>query len=167
MKDYENYIVYEDGRIFSKRFKKFITPKKNWDGYERIQIWKNNSCKFIGIHRVVAETFIPNPDNKPFVNHKNGIKNDNRVENLEWCTQKENIKHSFENGMSTPTPKNWKLLSKSVEQYDLNNNYIQTFPSLMEVERTLGIPHASISYACKHGGRAKQWKWKYAKTSND
>ena len=67
-----NYLVSENGEIFSKRFNKKLTPKVNWDGYFRIQIWKNNKCKFVSWHRVVAETFIPNPNNLPCVNHKDG-----------------------------------------------------------------------------------------------
>jgi hypothetical protein len=76
----ENYIVYRDGRIFSKRYNKFLIPKKNWDEYLRIQIWKNNSCKMIAWHKVIAETFLPNPNNYTIINHKDGNKQNNHVD---------------------------------------------------------------------------------------
>ena len=116
-------------------------------------------------HRVVAETFIPNPENKPFINHKNGVKSDNRIENLEWCTQKENILHAFKTGLSK-SQTNGKL-SKEIGQYDVQGNFIMVYPSTMEIERTLKIHHSRISYACKHGSVAGGYKWKYSKTSND
>lgn len=162
-----NYMVDENGNVFSKRRNKILSPKINRDGYLRIQIWNKNKCEFVGIHRLIAETFIPNPENKPFINHKNGDKQNNRVENLEWCTQKENIQHSLKMGLSKPSPRNWKRLSKPVDQFDLNGNYIKTFPSQIEVERQLGISHTNISYACRHNGRAGQFKWKFSGTSND
>ena len=69
------------------------------NGYERIQLHKNNKCKRYKMHRLVAQAFISNPEKKPYVNHKNGIKNDNRVINLEWCTQSENILHAYKTGL--------------------------------------------------------------------
>ena len=69
-------------------------------GYSICTLYKNSiGTKRIRIHRLVAEAFIPNPDNKPCVNHINGIKNDNRIENLEWCTYSENIQHAYDNGL--------------------------------------------------------------------
>ena len=168
MKEYKNYLIYEDGRIYSKRYKKFLTPKKNWDGYHRIQIWENNKCHMVGWHRIIAETFIPNPDNKPFVNHKNGIKTDNRVENLEWVTQKENIKHAWQNGLSKSQMNNYKT-SKKIDCYDLFLNFIKTYSQTMEIERELGIKHSNVSYSCKNKTCVnKSYYFKYHnETSND
>lgn len=81
------------GRIFVGKINRF--------GYMSINISVNNSKKHYTIHRLVAQTFIPNPENKPQVNHINGIKTDNRVENLEWCTSKENSIHAWKNGLMT------------------------------------------------------------------
>ena len=147
---------------------KILTPKRNWDGYLRIQLWRNQKAKFVAIHRLVAESFIVNEDDKPFVNHINGIKDDNRVGNLEWVTQKENIIHAWGTGLAKQRLNS--KLSKAVDQFDLEGNYIETFPSTMEVERKLGINHVNISYACKEGGMKRTsggYKWRYVEVMSN
>ena len=76
-----------------KRKEKILKPYKGSSGYEHIILYKEKSKKTFDLHRLVASSFIPNPENKKEVNHKNGIKTDNRVKNLEWVTRSENLIH--------------------------------------------------------------------------
>lgn len=90
-------VVSKTGIVFERPYKGrtiSLNPKKT--GYCQVDFRNKKGCY---IHRLVAETFIPNPENKPCVNHINGIKSDNRIENLEWCTHKENITHAINTGL--------------------------------------------------------------------
>ena len=102
IKDYENYLVSDQGRVFNFKFKKFLKPLKNQYGYFRVNLWKNGIVKTHRIHRLVALAFIPNMFGKRTVNHIDGIKTNNYVENLEWATDKENNQHAWGNGLQKP-----------------------------------------------------------------
>lgn len=150
------YAVNERGEIYSLRKGRTLTPKANYDGYLRIQLWSANQCEYVSIHRLIAETFIPNPHNKPFVNHIDGNKKNNDVENLEWCTQKENIAHAWEKGLSH---RPFNTCGKPVKQIDLKGKIVAQFASMMEAERVTGIPHSNISQAIARKGTAGGHRW--------
>lgn len=118
-------------------------------GYMRVRI----KGKHYKIHRLVAETFIPNPENKREVNHKDGNKLNNRADNLEWATRSENQKHAYKLGLQKPSEKQKQAVSKwnkehrikKVYQYDKNNNLIATYNSQQEASMVLGVKTSTIS----------------------
>jgi hypothetical protein len=87
---YPNYLIYEDGRVYSKYCNKFMKPWINHENYYNIELTNEKGKKTFKHHRLIAIHFIPNPENKPQVDHKNRITKDNRIENLRWATQCEN-----------------------------------------------------------------------------
>ena len=78
---YENYIIYEDGKIYNQNTKKFLKGYSRVDGYINTCLHKDGKPKFMSLHRLIALSFIPNPHNKPFIDHINRIRDDNRIEN--------------------------------------------------------------------------------------
>jgi hypothetical protein len=148
IKYFPNYYCDINGNVFSKK-KKLKQSKRN--GYLCVSLCHKGLCKSINVHRIIAETFIPNPYNKKQVNHINGIKTDNRVENLEWVSHSENMIHAITNGLFLPPQKNRLDLSKEVYQYDLQGKFIAKFPSCNEASRLTGISQRHIS-SCARGG---------------
>jgi hypothetical protein len=105
------------------------------------EIWK----EYFSVHRLVAKSFIPNPHNLPQVNHKNGIKHDNQIENLEWCDASHNQKHAVDLGLSKPNKGADCYNAKAVVMKTLNGIKLKAFPTIIEAANELRISRHSIS----------------------
>ena len=133
-----------------------------WYAVVTLYIWWRAGKKNKKVHRLVAETFIPKIEWKEFINHKNGIPTDNNVENLERCTQLENVHHSIY--VLGKSPDRWDKSCKWVIQYDLNLNHIKTRKSQADACRYYWLHTGSMSN-CVHW-RVKQYWWYIRKIEN-
>lgn len=156
--------IKENGDVFIKGTGKIITPKNNGNGYLRIYIPQLKK-RFL-LHRLVATAYLPNPDNKPQVNHIDGNKHNNSVNNLEWCTGRENMSHFYKkmNGKSVKVDNYcsaYRTGKKTiVSKYFGNENTVygrivkycgENDLTIMALEKMCGLSNGSVS------------KWKYGK----
>lgn len=151
----------------SPRKMKIINPVIDKDGYLRASLYKNGISKNRHIHRLVAEAFIPNPNNLPQVNHKDEDKKNNCTDNLEWCTNYYNSNYGSRNITISEKMKgknvNCPSLSKRVAQYTKDGRLIAIYPSSMEAYRQTGCDSSWIIKCCKGTvAYAKGYIWRYA-----
>ena len=157
--DVRRISYYDKGNTAKHKLPFLLKQRYDKDGYKRITLQNRCVAKNKFVHRLVAEAFIPNPENKPQVNHIDGNKSNNNVENLEWVTQSENRLHCLK--YLNPQLKNNKN-SKKVIQYSEDNKILNEFPSAKEASRVLHISQGHISEVCR--GEKKTYKgyiWKY------
>ena len=171
---YEDYLIYPDGKVFSTKSNKFLKPNITPQGYKSVELFNNNGSKRLLIHRLVAQAFIPNPNNYPQVNHIDENPSNNAVTNLEWCTAKYNMnygngakKRHLKIDYTKPifkeiARKNGKKVSIPVLQIDKTGNVINRFNSIKDAERNLGITNSHICECCKGKRKTSNgFVWKY------
>ena len=164
----DRVIVYPNG---GKRLRKGreLSQATNVRGYKCVVLCTQNSRKNYMVHRLVAETHVPNPSNLPCINHKDEITTNNNVSNLEWCT------HKYNNNYGNHIRKIAVHFEKPILQFDLNGNFIARYRSTCEAERKTGIKQGSICNVANFAigtSKAKRrylsaggyiWKWELNK----
>ena len=135
--EFDNYAISNLGNIKNIKKGNILTPYLNTNGYLTYTFCQNGVKKTFKLHRLVALYFIDNPNNLPYVNHKDGDKTNNKVENLEWCTAKENDVHARSSGLKNQEK---PIIAKNIE-----TNETLTFKSVTEAGAFLGINKGTIS----------------------
>ena len=148
------YEVSDQGRVKSLKYgnEKILKPGKDIYGYLHVVLYKDGHTKQLLVHRLVAESFIPNPNNLDTVNHKDEVKTNNVASNLEWMSREDNVAYSRP-----------QWAKRSVQMFDKSTGeLLATFPSTREAERVTGINQGNISKCCN--GKLKSaggYVWKY------
>lgn len=126
----------------------------NSKGYVIVPLTTKQKSKFYFVHRLIANAFIPNHENKPYINHKDCNQKNNNIENLEWCTQKENVNHAIKNGRyenvfrvaKTKRPEHNKHLRKNIIQKDLEGNFIKQWNGIIRASKELNLDSRGLSH---------------------
>ena len=166
IKSLKRYVITKHGYQLPV-IQKILKQRTSNCGYKRVELNRNGKGKLYSVHRLVAKTFLKDYNEKLQVNHKNGIKSDNNVLNLEMVTPSENQLHSYRVLKNIPSMKNHfgenHVRAVKIDQYDLKNNFIKTWNSIIDASKQLNIQPTCICNNCK--GRRKSaggYIWKYA-----
>lgn len=186
LSDVPRYSVSSDGRVFDEE-RQLLVPQVSNKGYSQVTLrFGVNNRKTIKVHRLVAELFLDPSSGRSQVNHKSGVKSDNRVENLEWCTHAENVKHAYDNGLMRFDADRLARMSRSrmgkcVGADNTKAKRVlcvttgEVFGSVGDASRKYGIYRSGIARAClppspgnhkrnyagKHPETGEKMVWKY------
>jgi hypothetical protein len=157
------YKIDENGSIYSSRIKKIMKVRKSNSGYMCVVLKKDNKYKGLFIHRLLAINFIDNPLNLEQVNHIDGDKLNNAIENLEWCTRSQNMKHMYDIGLKTYKPLHYKGKfgidhNRSKPVYCVTNG--KTYGSMSEASRDLNLSVSSVYLAIKNKRQTRGFDFK-------
>lgn len=165
IKGYENlYSIDEAGNVFSYRSNRYLKWHDDGKGYQYVELSKNKHRVCKKVHRLVAEHFLPNPNNLPEVNHKDENKMNNSVDNLEWCTTNYNVNYGTRTDRATDTNLNNPNFSKEIIGINKTTEEEIVFPSVREAARFCGdVKRSSNIQACLAGRQksAYGYYWKY------
>lgn len=152
---FENYEISENGKIMNSN-QKILKPRYR-NGYLICCLWKNGKTVYKLVHRLVAKSFIPNPNNYEEVNHMDGNKMNNHYKNLEWCTRKQNMTHANNNNLVVTHP-------RPILQYSMNDEFIREWSGSSEAAKFYKCHRSTFERVCRgenKSGKGFVWKYKY------
>lgn len=141
--EFPNYSISNTGLIRNDKTGKYLKHSPKGTGYDRVCLYKDGKRYYRMVHRLLAIAHIPNPDNLPEIDHINTIRNDNRIENLRWCSHKQNVNNSISLVNIGESHK------KLIECYTLDNQFVKQYPSTKEAAIELGVTPAAIHNVLK------------------
>ena len=142
---FNNYLCNENGEIYSLLRNK-ILKGRSLKGYKRVALMKDGKTIDVLVHRLIAQTFLPNPENKPYINHIDGDKTNNSVSNLEWCTQKENVQHAIETGLKDDRGTHSPRASCNEEKLKEIRSLISEGKRNEEIAKIIGVSKDVVRY---------------------
>lgn len=142
------YKVTENGEVYSIRSDKFLKLNYKKNGYVYVELNVNGVSKTHRVHRLVGRAYIPNPNKKPYINHIDGDKSNNNINNLEWVTAKENVEHAIRNGLDKPTFKEYIVTN-------IYDNSTITCLGFLEVENVVDVKSSQISNLLDTGKKSR------------
>lgn len=182
IKGYEGYYqINELGKVKRVDSGKILKNAVGKIGYPVVSLWKNNKGQTKYIHRMLAECFLSNHDNKREVNHIDGVKTNNNLSNLEWVTPKENIKHAYDKGLNYFSKEGRGRISKStsgrnvsnpprrkkVLMYNEKGEFLKEYESATQAAFDTGISFSTVCGICRGSKSSKKWFFKYKGEMNN
>lgn len=162
--DYPGYSVSNQGDVRNDQTGRVLKNQTIRSGYQHVTLCDSDGQHPKSVHRLVAKEFVENPQGLNLVNHIDGDKTNNRADNLEWCTQSENMRHAYRTGLQKPIPSQIEYsLSRAAEKRKRPVRNIETgvcYPSIVECAEAEGIVHSAVSFHL--AGRARKRRFEYA-----